>query len=1130
MDPDGFDYKSLRSAAPAPPAAAAAPFSMLQKPNNARKPFAFIQTQSRNQSENRQPPSQIPQTRRSNEVRMKQEPHDPSMFANMRQQPSQPRVESSKVRAFTMGGNFDEQFAPPRFSSPNPASLHASDPRIYAPSPAPSHASRSRSPSLTVEEAFDAEDADLSQLMAKRLRDAKLLKTKLAEQRLATAELESRLSSQLAASEASELALKNRITELESREATRRAQAEEELRMAKAQYADAERKLQEVSAQTNELRAAAKKGVDSLTSKLRSSFLSAGCDMLNAHRYGDLQTLLTQLKTEYDASKQALKTVSSELTAIRKTTSEGLQGIADADYIGRSAETRAVVEDLQKEVVNSHQVNDMLRDKLHLHSAQLVEAKDRISDLEKKREGKIERVGTARLLPVVHLPSRPSLIDFVESRLEELTATLVKKEEEGALLLAQKLTLESRLAESSERFIEVSNTVKSRDSELRELADKLAAQNARNDALEAQIKDERSRIASLEDVAATVSGLRAEKLALENAVKEQAAKALELQTVQGELAAKKEENVALQYTVKEHQTKISAYEKDVAAARDESAAWKAQLKDTVSKATAAEESYKQAIDKRDEAGERARQQELQRAQQDAVRFASLEESHRETLAKLEQANERARQLDLQRVQQDAQSTQLRRDLEHAKEQLRSSRDDLSASKADNQTTLSLLSKAKEDLAAATLREAVLQEKTNQLTGQVSEMNKDAAVREENTKRVNAAASILQDRFDSQAMTLKLAKEQTGDLQERLSAAEKSHAAELESTTGKLNVEIAVLREQKAALQTTLNQVVEESATQRTGFLAASADYETKMGEQKDILARLVEAEERKTLAAEKEATEAKRLVAQLEAEMDGARSEIEESKRKLREAISAKGSSTNGEMIVLQARLEELESENSTLQTRARTLQKRYQDGDLSDSEKTFVSSLVQLSSSAHEQEMVAKENELRRRENMINSQQTRIDSLESTLARLLKERGKDNDKINAKSMVDLNVWMSPSSPLTDAEGPSHGSAPPAKKTSNKPTGAKHPKSSPARGISAIHADASDDDISTDSEDESSKKPVAVVALGKRTRTPVQASAESSRPTRRQRANTTRKGDIESRKADMEKIPETTKTKQRKRR
>jgi hypothetical protein len=41
---------------------------------------------------------------------------------------------------------------------------------------------KSRSPSLQIDQDFDAEDADLSQLMTKRMREAKIIKSKLAEQ------------------------------------------------------------------------------------------------------------------------------------------------------------------------------------------------------------------------------------------------------------------------------------------------------------------------------------------------------------------------------------------------------------------------------------------------------------------------------------------------------------------------------------------------------------------------------------------------------------------------------------------------------------------------------------------------------------------------------------------------------------------------------------------------------------------------------------------------------------------------------------------------------------------------------------------------------------------------------------
>jgi hypothetical protein len=52
--------------------------------------------------------------------------------------------------------------------------------------------------------------------------------------------------------------------------------------------------------------------------------------------------------------------------------------------------------------VIAHQVIDMLRDKLHLLSAQLVEARERVAELEAIREAKIERVGEYLISLVSH--------------------------------------------------------------------------------------------------------------------------------------------------------------------------------------------------------------------------------------------------------------------------------------------------------------------------------------------------------------------------------------------------------------------------------------------------------------------------------------------------------------------------------------------------------------------------------------------------------------------------------------------------------------------------------------------------------------------------------------------------------
>ncbi|KAF8192702.1 hypothetical protein K438DRAFT_1969835 [Mycena galopus ATCC 62051] len=93
------------------------------------------------------------------------------------------------------------------------------------------------------------------------------------------------------------------------------------------------------------------------------------------------------------------------------TAADSIKELDTPETFSRKAETRALIDKLQIDCASAHQVIDMLRDKLHLLGAQVVEAKERITELEAIREGKFERV---------------------ETKVEELADRLVKKEEEGA--------------------------------------------------------------------------------------------------------------------------------------------------------------------------------------------------------------------------------------------------------------------------------------------------------------------------------------------------------------------------------------------------------------------------------------------------------------------------------------------------------------------------------------------------------------------------------------------------------------------------------------------------------------------------------------------------------------------------
>ncbi|KAJ7141340.1 hypothetical protein C8R44DRAFT_244833 [Mycena epipterygia] len=1096
MDQNGFDFKALRmNTTPTEAASSNPPFSMLQRPTNSRKPFAFIQTQSRNNAENHCMPStsQIPQfsgssRRPADPSRMKQEPSESHlpMFPNARNHQQQqhslmplPRNEvktqshstSHKLRAFAMmAPAHNEQpsqqlFDAPQYSSSPKLSSFKSRPeshnyphssidqsqqRLISPS-----IPQSRSPSVQFDPGFDAEDADLSQLMTKRMREAKMVKSKLAEERLATAALESRLSAQAAASEASELALQNRISALEAREASRQAQADEELRAAQSKIEEAETKLKDTTTRLNDTRATAKRGLDQLGTN-----------------YAALQAFLKDLKSDYNASQDAVKCMSEELSEIRRNAIDGVKGIETSESLSRGAETRALIDELQSDRASAHQVIDMLRDKLHLLSAQVVEARERVAELESIREGKIERI---------------------EIRVEELADKLVKKEEEGVRGLADALALEARLEETNDRLLEISKTLEKKEVELRTFRKEKVG-------WEWELKDKCARIASLQASSADVAALKEENINLEYQVREKCSRISALQTVETELMTLKKEKTTLECEVKENHAKITAFQNlqtDTMSLKEEKVALECQLKESRCKITA------------------------------------HEDLQRDTSVKLHQLKDQAHQQDIQLLQLRAEL----KSVENAKEQLQSSLE------ASQQSAI----KFTQEVHALTLREAVLQEKSGELgvqlsklVAEVGKLKSEALTCVEELKQANTRNSVLQERFDSQTLTLKLAKEQSGDLQERLLVSESSHATKLESTTGKFNVEIAVLREQKAGLQATINQVTEEATTQRAAFVGASVDYENKLSKQEETHAKLVQAEERRAIAAERDVADAKRLVDDLMQQIESVRAELEDVKKKSREVASRENIGMEGEVVVLRARLEELEGENSRLEHRARMLHKRYKDGDLSDSEKIFVNSLMQMSQSIHEQDIVAKENELRRRENMITSLQTRIDTLESTLARLLKERGKESDP-NSKSMVDLSLWMS-SSPRSAQKKPGAPAAassssriqpqsptvfapdtpPPVKKSSKatKPADIKPPPPPTAHRVQkTLAAIDADEDPLTDSDDET-----PLSALGKRSRTPTSAKTDDARPTRRVRAAASRKVDVEADKKPAEK------SKQRKRR
>ncbi|KAK0201511.1 hypothetical protein DFS33DRAFT_1385814 [Desarmillaria ectypa] len=492
-----------------------------------------------------------------------------------------------------------------------------------------------------------------------------------------------------------------------------------------------------------------------------------------------------------------------------------------------------------------------------------------------------------------------------------------------------------------------------------------------------------------------------------------------------------------------------------------------------------------------------------------------------------------------------------------------------------------IQEAKYACSAESTKYKQVQDKKVLLEAQIVKLREEVIDRETNLKNQNVAFNVLQERFDNQTITLKLAKEHCGDLQERVMTL----TAKLEGVTTSARLDLAHVQEQKGLLESSIQDqktllektlqdqkaLLERTLRDHSSHLERSlqeqrASHECKLQDQKNVwekigadqqalfhrnledqkaasettikhlqdqklsldnsLARLqadmkvqqeaatalkidvvrlqerceqqVKSEAQKLQAANTERLEALRFVQQRQDTLDSLASECESAKKDAQKARSELESGLR-EARMLTNETRELQEELGYLRDRETTMPKRYEAGQLSDIEKSFVQSVIQMYRATYEQDIVNKENELRSRDNMIVSLQSNIASLESTLAKCLKESG-------TKSMIDLNVWMS--SPLTQQLEDEVLPQP----------AARHPVLASPTPFAVL---AAEDNGDISEEEQPS-------ALGKRDRphSPITKSDDNQRPTRRSKSAAPRKilG------ADKKASEPTSKTKPRKRR
>ncbi|KAG5654188.1 hypothetical protein H0H81_006570 [Sphagnurus paluster] len=361
-----------------------------------------------------------------------------------------------------------------------------------------------------------------------------------------------------------------------------------------------------------------------------------------------------------------------------------------------------------------------------------------------------------------------------------------------------------------------------------------------------------------------------------------------------------------------------------------------------------------------------------------VRLAEMEASSDTMRRELEGAKQEAENA---KVLQDALKTS-NTELAHAQKGLR-------VQLAEKQKSLEGLEHALETMKqestkayqAAELQRALLQQNVDAQSRELKmakeaygDMQKES---KEQTKLLQAAdlrAAALQERFDARGVLLERAQRQCMELKE----ANQLFEAELEST--------------KCALDATRKELMSE----KTASIASALDFASKLAANEEHVRERVDAVGQEAQTAHRMS----RLLEVLEqrlARLETGHAEEQGEKAALVERVKE-----------LSGELDRLERLNQDILKRTSGLKKRYEANELNDEEKLFVEWLMQLSTSLHEQDAVAKDNELRRRETMNLKLQGKVRELESTLARMLKEKEKDAG-VASKSIIDLNAWMSSS-------------------------------------------------------------------------------------------------------------------------
>ncbi|KAL1734123.1 hypothetical protein EV714DRAFT_203100 [Schizophyllum commune] len=761
------------------------------------------------------------------------------------------------------------------------------------------------------------------------------------------------------------------IRDNESRVALLTQQMEDVKTDARAQVEEAREEAQnikdEAKKRMHDLKTAMKKRVDGLTD-----------------RFTELTATFTAVQAQRASWDSRANEVDLGVQDLQETVKTGLAAIqpiltADAGVL-RIAETRAVIDELQADRANANQVTDMLRDKLHIVSSQLVEAKDRVAELERMLAEDKHRV---------------------QSSVSELSRLAGVKVEDMAVELTKKARENSKTVDEAEQ-----------------VAHELGTANAKIDHLRGFLAEKDAELNALRPVKEEVARLRIK-------CDSQTAELQQLITLKDEkphLVLKLE---ALETAAKESSLKLQTSEARVADLSHDLAA-------SNSKLDAIEEGKKTLL-----LLQRERQAEMVKLQDkyeeslaETVELRTHKASLEEDLGEIQP---KVQSLEAQCV--DLRSARDR--LQAAQEEARQAREGMDQEYSARVRALDVtvqqlrdtLSTAQDKFTVAEERVQAGSEKIRILEATAASQQALLASKAEEQRRQLKELEALRGRYDSQTESLRACRLELSDVQGRLTQAEVASSV----AAAKAQAEADRRGVAEAALASANDRLAQHSES--------STAVNQRLATQEHAHNATARALRERAEAAEQEATQLRIEAKVLADTIIELKARIAELELRPAEVDTHANDELLAELADAKATVAALEQTVAEFKNEADTLCERYQDNRLSPKEKEFMVCVLNRSKAIHEQEMVAKGNELRRRENTVNNLKKELASVQAHLARVLREhRQDDGPRTSAKkSIFNINAWIS-SSPQEQPpqEGPSGASptpAPAAKRSAVSPAG-----------------------------------------------------------------------------------------------